>query len=97
MAVMRGVALIWNRIKININIHRGRLHRGSEINATRDRVARGVTSRPVRGPTPRDTRSSPRCMASRLSTGPIDGHRVDEPDATEPVATAVMPNKVRRD
>ena len=53
MAVMRGVALIWNRIKINI--HRGRLHRGDEINATRVRVARGVTSRTVRGVTPRDT------------------------------------------
>jgi hypothetical protein len=33
----------------------------------------------------------------RLSMGHIDGHRVDEPDATEPVATAVMPSRVRRD
>jgi hypothetical protein len=36
-------------------------------------------------------------MTSRLSMGHVDGHCVDEPDAKEPLATAVMSNRVRRD
>jgi hypothetical protein len=36
-------------------------------------------------------------MTSRLSMGYVDSHCVDEPDAKEPVATAVMVNRVRRD
>jgi hypothetical protein len=36
-------------------------------------------------------------MTSRLSMGHVDGHRVDEPDAKKPGATAVMANRVRRD